>query len=116
MQHVVSLGSWVRLPNEVRYRIRALFNIPRTGHIVVSDQVLETDGTTYEDFKALTVEKMQSYLDETSDNFYQLFDMVIAKVTEDILNPKGTTTVIPVSGGGVNIIIEPKKPGKTKKK
>lgn len=83
---ILSIHMWVSLPNEVRYRIRTLFNIPRSSNTIVSDGVIETDGTTNEDFKALTIEKMQNYLGETSTDFHKLFDKVVAKIIEE-MNP-----------------------------
>jgi len=82
--HILSMHTWISLSNEQRIRIRAIFNIPRSAHVQVNDGVIETDGTTPEDFKALSVEKMKAYLSSDSDDFHKLFDMVIAKVQEDI--------------------------------
>jgi hypothetical protein len=84
MNPILSLHTWVSLPNEVRYRIRAIFNIPRSSNTVVNDGVIETDGTTNEDFKALTVYKMQEYLDDTSTDFHKLFDKVVARVNDEL--------------------------------
>lgn len=90
----MSIHAWVSLPNEVRYRIRAIFNIPRSSNTVVNDGAIETDGTTYEDFKALTIEKMQEYLGSTDTDFHKLFDEVVAKVNDE-LYPK-VAVVAPV--------------------
>ncbi len=87
MNPILSLHTWVSLPNEVRHRIRATFSIPRSSNTVVNDGRLETDGTTNEDFKHLTVSKMQEYLDTEVDDFHKLFDLVVAKVTDEMLNP-----------------------------
>lgn len=84
MAHIISLHSWVSLPTEVRYKIRALFGIPRSSNTQVNDGVIESDGTTTEDFKHLTVEKMQEYLDDKSDDFYKLFDMVVSRVNDEL--------------------------------
>lgn len=84
MQTIISLSMWVSLPNEVRYRIRGLFNIPRSSNTIVSDGRIESDGTTNEDMKQLTVEKMQEYLDSSSTDFHKLFDEVVARVNDEI--------------------------------
>ena len=84
-QHILSMHTWVSLSNEQRYRIRALFDIPRSSHVVVNDGRIETDGTTAEDFKHLTIEKMQEYLhDFDCEDFHKLFDRVLEKVQDEI--------------------------------
>lgn len=81
---IISMHTWVSLPNEVRYKIRAIFAIPRSSNTVVNDGMIETDGTTNEDFKHLTVEKMQEYLGTDSTDFHKLFDMVVAQVIDEL--------------------------------
>jgi hypothetical protein len=82
--HILSMHTWVSLSNEQRHKIRAIFNIPRSSHTVVNDGRIETDGTTTEDFKALSVEKMKEYLKSDSDDFHKLFDMVLARVVDEL--------------------------------
>ena len=84
MNPILSVHTWVSLPTEVRYRIRALFDIPKSAGTIVNDGVIETDGTTKEDFKHLTIEKMQKFLQSDSTDFYKLFDLMVAKVNDDI--------------------------------
>ena len=84
MTPIISLHVWVSLPNEVRYRIRSIFNIPRSSNTIVSDGRVESDGTTNEDLKQLTVEKMQAYVGSTSSDFHKLFDEVLAKVNDEL--------------------------------
>jgi len=84
MQPVINISMWVSLPTEVRYRIRGIFNIPRSSNTVVNDGRIETDGTTNEDFKHLTIAKMQDYLPSDSTDFHKLFDQVVARVTDEI--------------------------------
>ena len=110
---------WVSLPNEVRYRIRAIFNIPKSGATDVNDGRVVSDGTTYEDLKLLTTEKMQEYLKDDSTDFYKLFDKVVAKVNDELYPKK--IEVKPTDG--LNIVIEPnvvipekKKRGRPSKK
>lgn len=106
-QIVLSNHMWVSLPNEVRWRIRKLFSIPQSSNTVVNDGKVESDGTTTEDFKHLTIEKMQTYLNDTSTDFHKLFDGVVAKVTDELWGNKNESVVVSPTEG-VNIVIEPK--------
>ena len=112
MQPIISLHLWVSLPNEVRYRIRALFNIPRSSNTIVSDGRIESDGTTNEDMKSLTIEKMQKYVESTSSDFHKLFDEVLAKVNDE-LYPKAPEVII--AGQNVNPQANVKKTTKKNK-
>jgi hypothetical protein len=104
------MSNWVSLPNEVRYKIRALFNIPMSGSTMVNDGRIETDGTTYKDFESLTVEKMQTYLNEVSTDFHKLFDKVVARVNDE-LQGKVSNDVVVSTDEAVHISIDevPKK-------
>jgi hypothetical protein len=97
MNPIISTHTWVSLPNEVRYRIRSLFKIPHSSNTVVSDGRLESDGTTNEDLKHLTIEKMQTFLSDESTDFYKLFDKTVAKVTDE-LYPKTVVKVDSIDG------------------
>jgi hypothetical protein len=105
-QPLLNLHTWVSLPNEVRFRIRRDFQIPLSGSVLVSDGVIETDGTTPSDMSYLTTEKMQMYVGATIDDFNKLFDMVVAKVVADL-------SVLSVPEAPV---VEKKKRGRPSKK
>lgn len=81
---IISLHVWISLPNEVRHRIRARFNISRSSNTVVNDNKIESDGTTYEDLKNLTVEKMQQYLSSIETDYHKLFDATVVKITNEM--------------------------------
>lgn len=87
---ILNIHHWVSLPSEVRSRIRNLFRIPCSSSTVVSDNKLETDGTTPKDFEELTLEKMQKFTKDNSVDFYKLFDLTVSKVKEDIENNRNT--------------------------
>ncbi len=102
MQHTISTSAWVHLSSETRSRIRSLFNIPRSSHVVVNDGYMETDGTTVEDLKHLTVEKMRDHLKEDSGDMHFLFDKLVSRIQGEI--------------EGKVLAEEPKKDAKTAKK
>ncbi len=109
MQITLSNHTWVSLPNEVRHKIRVAFQIPRSSNTVVDDGKIITDGTTDEDLKHLTTEKMQTYLGDTSTDYHKLFDKVIAKVTEELY-----PTIVVTEG--LEVAPTPKKRGRPSKK
>ena len=91
---ILSLGMWVSLPIEVRNRIRVLFDVPRSQATEVDDGRLVSDGTTHKDFEAITIEKMQKYLNDTSDDFHKLFDKVVAKINDIMLAPMSPSALV----------------------
>ena len=109
------MGMWVSLPNDVRRKIHSLFSIPWSSATEVNDGQIVSDGTTHEDLKILTIEKMQKYLNEASTDFHKLFDMLVAKVNDEIKNPRKEEVVVS-STDSVNVIIAPKKRGRPSKK
>ena len=116
MQHVISMSTWCSLPNEVRHRIRTVFQIPRSSNVVVNDGRIESDGSTYEDLKALSVDKMQEYLHEEMTDFHKLFDMVVARVNEELIEARKPKVVAVDPTAGVTVVIEPTKRPYAKKK
>lgn len=84
MQHILSSHTWVSLTSEQRAKLRGIFGIPRSGDTIVNDGRIETDGTTVEDLRHLTVEKMQAYTSNDSQDFHKLFDVTLARVQDEI--------------------------------
>lgn len=107
---------WVSLPNDVRFKIRSLFNIPQSGNVIVNDGRIETDGVTTKDFEHLTISKMQSYLLDDSTDFHKLFDKVVAKVIQGTQEIPDEESVVVSGDKPITIIIEPKKRGRPSKK
>jgi hypothetical protein len=85
-QAILNIHHWVSLPTEIRHKLRMQFRIPCSSSSIVSDGVLETDGTTVEDFRSLTIEKMQEYTGETTEDFHKLFDLSVEKASGKIIN------------------------------
>lgn len=93
MEIQVTIPEWLKLPQPVRSRMVQIFEIPRsTGSQMESSPdggVLISDGHTHKDLSAITVEKMQVFLDEHDDkDFVSLFNKVIAKLEEEKVEPK----------------------------
>lgn len=104
--HTISLNTWVELPNPIRYKIREIFNIPRSSNTMVVDGMIESDGTTHEDIQHLTIEKMQKYLGDASEDLHVLFDKVVARVNDEL---QGRVNIVEVP------VIEIKKKKNAKK-
>lgn len=110
-QPILSMHMWTALSSEQRSRIRILFSIPRSSHAEVVDGKLMTDGTTAKDFEALTIEKMKDYLKSDSNDFHALFDLVIARVQDEIEGKPIKEDII-YSQEPLTIVIPPNKKGK----
>ncbi len=84
MQIQVSVQDWLAVPMPVRIKLREIFGIPKSQGSLVEGGIVKSDGTTYEDLKAITVEKMQAYLGAGSptDDFVILFHATIEKIEE----------------------------------
>ncbi len=100
---------WCSLPNEVRHRIRAVFKIHRSGNVVVNDGRIESDGSTYEDLKALSIASMQEYLQEDINDFHKLFDIVVARINEELIDEKKPKVISAAVDAPITVIIEPAK-------
>lgn len=112
MVPILSMHMWTSLSSEQRARIRALFSIPRSQSTEVHDGKIVTDGTTPQDFQALTVEKMQTYLKSEVSDFHALFDLVVARIQDEIEGKPFVETVV-ISAEPLTVIIPPVK--KTKR-
>lgn len=110
MNPILSSHTWVSLPNEVRYRIRSTFHIPRSSNSHVDNGIIITDGVTPDDLKQLTIEKMQKYLSTNSTDFHKLFDSVVAKISDELAGVFVTTPGLEVAPTEV-----PKKKGRPAK-
>ena len=79
----VSVEDWLKLPMITRVKLREIFAIPKSQGALVEGSVVKSDGTTYYDLQAITVGKMQLYLeDPTVDDFVQLFNGCVEKIQQ----------------------------------
>ena len=89
---LLAYSIWLSLPNEMRAKLKKLFDIPRSGEVIVrSGQITpqgnigsETtqDGHSPKDLYAISIEKMQELLGTSENDFYSLFDQVVEKIDE----------------------------------
>ncbi len=84
MEISVNIHDWLSLPMQTRVRMREIFKIPRSSHTLVEGNVVKSDGMTYEDLKAITIEKMREYLnaDPEQTDFVKLFNACVEKIQE----------------------------------
>lgn len=82
-QPLLAYHTWLTLPAETRAKLAKLFEIPRTGEVIVRSGTISKagniagevtqDGHSAKDLYAITVEKMQGLLHTTKTDFNALF-------------------------------------------
>lgn len=79
---------WTELSHPVRTKLVEVFGIVKTGISEVRDQTLISDGTTTDDLKVITAEKMAEYVgsDVADTSYARLWELTLAKVKYE-LNP-----------------------------
>lgn len=76
--------EWLKVPMEIRVKLKEVFNIPRSKGTVIEDNRVMSDGHTIEDLQAVTIEKMQNYLDSEETDFVQLFNKCVQRIEDEI--------------------------------
>ncbi len=91
MEIQVSTHDWLALPMAVRAKLKEIFNIPKSQGSWVEGSIVRSDGHTYQDLQAITVEKMQIYLaligtegQEIESDFVTLFHACLNKIEQQI--------------------------------
>jgi hypothetical protein len=81
----VNVHDWLALPMLTRVEMRKIFGIPRSSHTLVDGNVVKSDGTTHDDLKAITLEKLQVFLnaDPEQADFVKLFNATVLKIAKD---------------------------------
>ncbi|MGH7249349.1 MAG: hypothetical protein ACREGC_00060 [Minisyncoccia bacterium] len=82
MEISVSVHDWLAIAMPTRLKLREIFNIPKSRGSLVEGNVVKSDGTTYEDLKHITIEKMQTYLGVNTKDFIKLFNSCVEKIEE----------------------------------
>lgn len=81
MDPVLSTATWLELPEATRAQLRIDFSIPQTGGREVYGKRLVSDGTTPENLRAITLEKLQAYNNNSvSTDFHLLFQTTVNKI------------------------------------
>lgn len=85
MEEVLAYQIWLKLPDDTRAILAKLFDIRKTGRVVVEYRaegaVMTSDGYTPDDLRAISIEKMQHILGDTEDNdFYALIEIIIENI------------------------------------
>lgn len=83
MEITVGVHDWLALPMPVRIKMREIFHINKSRGSLVEGNVVKSDGHTHEDLKAITIPKMQEYLESIeNDDFVTLFNACVEKIVE----------------------------------
>lgn len=75
----LSVNEWLSLDRDMRKQLRELFSIPQSTYSHVSGGIVLSDGSTYEDLAAITIEKLEEYTGEKGD-FKTLFIKTLEKL------------------------------------
>lgn len=84
MEYQITPPQWLQLSMPVRGRLVQIFNIPRSKGTVLEGNVVKSDGHTFDDLTAITVEGMQNYLGTDDHDFMTLFNKVIEGIEAEL--------------------------------
>lgn len=105
-------SKWNSLSLSTRVQIATAFGVAKVGPTHVFDNTIQSDGFKFQDIeRAITIEKMQEYLNTNQANFDTLWDMLVAK-TEGRLE----TITADEKVGTLSVITPAKKRGRPAKK
>jgi hypothetical protein len=90
MEIQVNVQDWLKLSHDTRQKLVSIFHIPRSKGAQIetmgTESIVQSDGHTHDDLKAITVPKMMEYLGITGaaeGEFVTLFNSIVAKIEED---------------------------------
>jgi hypothetical protein len=75
----ISVQQWCSLSSEVRTKLHEVFGLRRSTGAEVNGGVCVCDGHSALDLEAITLEKMQAYLDSKEKDFYVAFNACVEK-------------------------------------
>jgi hypothetical protein len=76
----LSNRDWLALKPETRQALAKIFRLNRSSFTHVVDNHVESDGYTYQDLSAITVEEMKRLTHLESDNFEEQFKVIVKMV------------------------------------
>lgn len=88
---VLAIRDWLALKPETRQAIAKIFRLNRSSFTHVVDNHVESDGYTYQDLSAITVEEMKALTHLESDNFEDQFKLIV-KMVEGNIKPADVPT------------------------
>lgn len=80
IERLLTRYIWLKFSNEQRLLMRSLFNIPKSGGVVMVGNVMESDGSNEADLKAVNVESMQAFLESDEKDFDLLLSFTVDKI------------------------------------
>ena len=76
----ITIPQWLSLEPKLRWKLKALFDVPRSQGVTVVDNRVVSDGHTHEDLKVISLEKVNAYLGTEEADFYTGLAKVIDKL------------------------------------
>lgn len=79
---MLSKLEWLKIPMNIRFLMVEEFKIPKSGFTHVEDGQVLTDGYSEKDLQTLTLEKLQSYLNNQETDYYKLLNLLTKKLEQ----------------------------------
>ncbi len=84
--------QWLQLKQSTRQALVKIFKIPRSSYTHVVGNQLESDGHTYEDLKAISLEEMKLLTHSASEDYFEQFDLIVKMVESEGNQPEISNT------------------------
>lgn len=75
--------QWLQLKKSTRDALVKIFKIPQSTYTHVVNNVVESDGHTFDDLKAISIESMRELTHSASESFEEQFKLIISMVESD---------------------------------
>jgi len=86
MEISVSVPEWLKLPMEMRIKLRDVFKVPKSQGSWVENNEVRSDGHTHQDLQsAITVEAMQNYTGSKDTDFLTLFHLTLNQAEQELI-------------------------------
>ena len=98
----LSIRDWLSQKPETRQALAKIFRLNRSSFTHVVDNHVESDGYTYHDLEAITVEEMKKLTHLEDDSFDKQFKMIVQMVegeTTNVIKPADVPTEKTLSNG-----------------